>query len=423
LYVITHSAIFLKHVRYNARSIPSVTCLVVSHKPREFVIVPFPLRLSHVSAGFVAVLVGFTSSVAIIFQAAEVAGASQAQINSWLLALGVGMAVTSIGLSWRYKTPVLTAWSTPGAALLATSLIDMSLAEAVGVFLFSALLVTLSGVTGWFERVMDRIPQALASALLAGVLLRFGLAVFVSLEAELGVVLGMFVAYLIGKRLWSRYAIPLVLGTGTLLAWQQGLLTLERVPLAIAVPQFIVPEFSWSSLIGVGIPLFVVTMTSQNLPGIAAMRASGYSTPVSPLITWTGIATLLLAPFGGYAFNLAAITAAICMGPDADNEPQRRYLAAICAGIFYFTAGIFGTTVVALLAAFPKTVVLALAGLALFATIGNSLATALHDPRQREPALITFLVAASGINLFGISAAFWGLLAGAMAAGLARAPR
>ncbi|TDX32231.1 benzoate membrane transport protein [Modicisalibacter xianhensis] len=377
---------------------------------------------SSVVSGFVAVLVGYTSSAAIIFQAAEAAGASQAQIGSWLWALGIGTGLTTLGFSLRYRMPLLTAWSTPGAALLATSLPGIPMSEAIGAFLFSALLITLCGVTGLFERVMHRIPQAIASAMLAGVLLRFGLDIFVAMESRWLLPLSMFVAYLLAKRLWPRYAIVCVLAVGVAVALMQDQLDIGSVELALAMPVFTMPSFSLSTLIGVGIPLFVVTMASQNLPGIAVIRASGYSPPLSPLIGWTGATTFLLAPFGGFAFNLAAITAAICMGPEAHDQPAKRYTAAVSAGMFYLLTGILGATVTALFTAFPRELIMAIAGLALLATIGSGLATAVREDAHREAALITFLVTASGISLLGIGSAFWGLLAGLAALAVWRRP-
>lgn len=373
------------------------------------------LSITSVTAGFVAVLVGFTGSAVIVFQAAEAAGASPDQISSWLGALGLGMAATSIGLSLFYRTPVLTAWSTPGAALLATSLSGIPMSEAIGAFMFSAALIILFGFTGWFERIMDRIPLAIASAMLAGVLLRFGLDIFVAMSTEFVLALTMFLSYLVCKRITPRYTIVIVLLIGIALAWQSEMLNFKQVDLAMTTPVFTAPSFSWSSLIGIGIPLFIVTMASQNIPGIVVMRASGYHPPLSPIISWTGITTFVLAPFGGYALNLAAITAAICMGKEAHEDPDKRYTAAVAAGVFYLLIGILATTMTALLVAFPKELVLTIAGLALLSTITNSLYTALGDESQREPAVITFLVTVSGVSLFGIGAAFWGLIAGVLA--------
>ena len=370
---------------------------------------------SHISAGFIAVLVGYTSSAAIVFQAASAAGASSAQLASWLVVLGLGMGVTCIGLSLYYRAPILTAWSTPGAALLGSALIGVPMGQAIGAFLFASVLAFLCGATGWVEALMRRIPQQLATAMLAGVLLRFGIAVFSSLQTQLlmvGVMLGVF---LIGRRFKSRYTIPATLLGGLLWAGFSGQIRFAAMVIELAPPVFTGPEFSVSTLIGVGLPLFIVTMASQNVPGIAVLRANGYQTPASPLITWTGLTGMLLAPFGGFQFNLAAITAAICMTPEADPNPHRRYLAAVCAGGFYLITGVLGETIAAVLTVLPKELVAAIAGIALFGTIGNSLTAALHGERDRESALITFLVTASGLTLWGIGSAFWGLLAGLVA--------
>jgi benzoate membrane transport protein len=379
------------------------------------------LPLSAVVAGFVAVLVGFTSSVVIIFQAAAAFGATPAEATSWIWALGLGMGLTSLGLSWHYRMPVLTAWSTPGAALLVTAGAGVPMAEAVGAFMVCAVLITLAGATGWFARVMDRIPQALAAALLAGVLARFAFDAFASLRTQFTLVALMFAAYLLGRRLWPRYAVPGVLAVGVAVAALQGQLHLGGVDWgqAWAVPVFTAPQFSLAATIGIALPLFIVTMASQNLPGVAAQRAAGYAVPVSPVIATTGLASLVLAPFGGYALNLAAITAAICMGREAHEDPAQRWKAAAAAGVIYISVGLLGGAVVGLIAAFPKELVLAVAGFALLGTIGGGLATAMKDDSQREAALITFLVTASGLTLWGVGAAFWGVVAGVLALAVA----
>ena len=369
-------------------------------------------RLSHVSAGFIAVLVGYTSSAALVFQAATAAGADAAHISSWLLALGFGMAVTCIGLSLHFRSPVLTAWSTPGAALLASALIGLPMSEAIGAFIFASALLTLCGVTGWVEALMNHVPKSLAAAMLAGVLLRFGLGVFASLHSRLLLVALMLLIYFTGRRFSSRYTIPLTFLGGLVWAALNGQIHFDAVVLTFARPVFTAPTFTLSAAIGVGIPLFIVTMASQNVPGIAVLRANGYQTPVSPLIGWTGLTGLVLAPFGGFQFNLAAITAAICMSPEADINPERRYLAAVWAGIFYLITGLLGATVASMFTALPKELVAAIAGIALLGTIGNSLHSALHEERDRDAALITFLVTSSGLTLSGIGSAFWGLLLG-----------
>jgi len=376
--------------------------------------------LSALVAGFVTVLVGFTSSAAIVFQAAQAAGAGPREIGSWMAALGLGMGLTCILLSLRYRVPVVTAWSTPGAAMLITGVAGVPMAEAIGAFMACATLIAVSGFSGAFERAVGRIPLSLASGLLAGVLLRFGVDVFVALGERPAMVLAMLVAYLLMRRASARYAVPAALAAGIAVAAAQGSLRLDGLSLALAQPVFTAPSLSPAALLGVALPLFVVTMASQNVPGVAVIRASGYTVPISPLIGWTGAATFVLAPFGAFALNLAAITAAICMGREAHEDPARRYVAAVAAGGFYLAIGAFGATVAAAFAAFPGELVLAIAGLALLGTIANGLLVALSDEREREAALITFLVTASGLSPFGIGSAFWGLVAGVAALLIAR---
>ena len=375
------------------------------------------LSLSAFTAGFVAVLVGFTSSVAIVFQAAQAFHATPAQITSWMWALGLGMGLCSLVPSLWLRKPVMVAWSTPGAAVLATAGLNghFSMGDAIGAFMVCAALITLVGVTGWFERAMDRIPMEIATALLAGVLARFGLDAFAAAQTALPLVLLMLGSYLVARRLWPRYAVVLTLLAATAYAAASGQMAWSAVTLELARPQFTAPQFSWSALVSLALPLFVVTMASQNLPGVAVIRATGYQLPVSRIITMTGLVTLVLAPFGAFALNLSAITAAICMGPEAHPDPQRRYTAAVSCGALYVVIGIFGAVITGLLTAFPKELVVAIAGLALLGTIGSGLATALKDEAHREAALITFLVTLSGVTVAGVGAAFWGLAAGSVA--------
>jgi benzoate membrane transport protein len=370
------------------------------------------MSLPSVMAGFITVLVGFASSAVIVFQAARAMGASQAQIASWMWALGLGMGITCIGLSLRYRVPVVTAWSTPGAAMLVVGAGAVGYSDAIGAFVLAAVLGMIAGFSGIFARLMQRVPMALAAGMLAGVLLRFGLDVFVSMRTQLGMALAMFATWLIGRRLFPRYAVIATLGVGVAVAAGQGLLHMQDVHLQLATPVFTWPTLSWAAVIGVALPLFVVTMASQNIPGVAVIRASGYDTPVSPVIGWIGVANTVLAPFGAFGLNLAAITAAICMGREAHEDPARRYTAAVAAGGFYIVVGLFGATVAAVFAAFPKELVACVAGIALFGTIANSLSMALREEADREAALVTFLVTASGLSLAGIGSAFWGLVAG-----------
>ena len=368
--------------------------------------------VSSIAAGFVTVLVGFASTAAIVFQAAQALDATPAQTASWMWALGIGMGATCIALSLRWKMPVVTAWSTPGAAVLATSAAGVSMGEAVAGFLVSALLIAIAGFSGIFERMLGRIPLSLASAMLAGVLLRFGIDAFAAIQAAPALVLSMLATWLLARRWWPRYAVIATLLAGIAAAALAGQLHLAGLRLELAQPVWTTPRLSLASILGVALPLFVVTMASQNVPGVAVIRASGYPVPVSPAIGWTGVASLLLAPFGAFSLNLAAITAAICMGPEAHADPARRYTAAVWAGLFYLLVGLFGATVAGLFAAFPQALVLAIAGIALFGTLGNSLVAALREEDEREAALVTFLVTASGLSLLGVGAAFWGLVAG-----------
>lgn len=368
----------------------------------------------YISTGFVSVLVGYTSAAAIVFQAAAAGGASPMEISSWLWALGIGMGLSGISLSLWYRAPVVIAWSTPGAALLVTSLPGIPMTEAIGAFLLCSILLTFCGITGWFEKIMKFVPQSLASAMLAGVLLRFGLNTFLAIETQFIMVGLMLTTYIVGKRYFPRYVIPITFALGVSYATSLGLVDASKLDITLTTPVFTFPTFNISTLIGVGIPLFIVTMASQNIPGVAVLRAHGYETPASPLIGWTGFTGIIFAPFGGFAFNLAAITAAICMGDMVDPDRTKRYQAAIWAGIFYILMGLFGATVANLFTLFPIELVMAIAGLALLGTIGNSLKIALDAEPDREAAFITFAITASGMSLLTIGAPFWGLIAGLM---------
>ncbi len=372
------------------------------------------LRPHHLSSGLIAVLVGYTSSAVIIFQAAASAGATAAQLGSWLTVLGLGMGVTTLGLSLYYRIPILTAWSTPGAALLISSLAGVPMAEAIGAFLCSSLLLLICGFSGLFARIMHRLPLHLANAMLAGVLLRFGLDLFHAFQLQPLLVGIMGMSFLCLKPLMPRYTLALTLLFGMVVAWQLDLLHLNSIEPTAVELVWTTPQFSLHSLLGIALPLFLVTMSSQNLPGVAVLRAHDYHPPVSPLVGWTGLTGALLAPFGCYALNLAAITAALCMSKEADPQPERRYLAACCAGFLYLLTGLLGATVASLFAALPQALIMAIAGLALLGTLGHSLHQALQPDLDREAAIITFLVTASGVTGFGIGSAFWGLLAGGL---------
>ncbi len=370
---------------------------------------PSRFPLSALLAGFIAVVVSYAGPLVIVFHAASAAHLSDAQLSSWIWAISIGSGLTGLWLSWRLKTPVITAWSTPGAALLVGLLPSLGLAKAVGAYLVAALLITVVGASGAFDKLIQRLPRSIAAAMLAGILLRFGIELFGSVSAQPLLVLAMFGSYLLVKRASPRYAVAAVLVVGVALCAVRGQLHLDHLQLALARPMWTTPEFSLDAIVSLGLPLALVTLTGQFVPGMAVLRAAGYGTPASPIVVTTGLGSLLLAPFGAHGLNLAAITAAICTGPDAHHDPARRYIAGLSCGACYLLIGTFGATLAGLFAALPKEMIAALAGLALFGAIANGLAGAMADEGQREPALITFLVTASGVSLLGLGAAFWGV--------------
>ncbi|AQR65810.1 benzoate transporter [Aquaspirillum sp. LM1] len=371
--------------------------------------------VSAVVTGLVAVMVSYAGPLVIVFQAAKSGQLTPEQLSSWLWAISIGSGVSGLWLSLRYRTPVITAWSTPGAALLVTSLAQYRYSDAIGAYVFSALLITLLGVTGLFSRLMARLPVAVVAAMLAGVLFRFGVGVFSSLAQGPALVLPILLVYLVARRTGARYAIMAALITGVLCAFFLNLLDFQGVSATLAEPQWTTPSFSLSAIIGLGIPLCFVTMASQNAPGIAVLRTAGYDVPVNPLVTVTGLASVLLAPFGAHGINLAAITAAICTGAESHPLLARRYVAGVSCALLYLLVGSFGATMASVFASLPGVLIASIAGLALFSALANGLGVALANESQREPALITFLVTASGISFFGIGAACWGLVFGVLA--------
>ncbi|MFA5677752.1 MAG: benzoate/H(+) symporter BenE family transporter [Pseudomonas sp.] len=370
------------------------------------------LSVSAVMAGFIATLISYAGPLVIIFQVAQAADLPQSVLTSWIWAISIGSGVLGIVLSLRYRVPVVIAWNAPGSALLITLLPGMSLNEAIGAYLLSSLIILLVGVSGSFDRIVSRLPAAIVAGMLAGILFSFGTGLFVSLQQQPVLVLGMFFTYLLGRRLFPRYAVVAVLLVGVAIALGMGELRTDGLELAVAIPRWITPEFSWQATLNIALPLVMVALTGQFLPGVALLRSCGYDTPASPLITHSGLGSALLAPFGCHGLTLAAITAAICTGREAHEDPGRRYVAGISGGLFYLLLGTFGATMVSLFTAFPAALVAALAGLALLSAIGAALSGAMAVPTDREAALITFLVTASGMSFLGLAAAFWGLIFG-----------
>lgn len=367
---------------------------------------------SSLNAGLLAVLIGYSSSIAIVLQAAQAANVTQVQLHSWMWAIGIGVSLSTIIPSLLYKTPILTAWSTPGAAFLSTSLLQYEYADAIGIFIFASTLMTIVGLTGLFHRISRWIPMHLASAMLAGILMQFGLNLFYAAEVNWPLVLIMLSTYFIARFFIARLAIVLTLLSGVAYLLFQQAIPVGNLHWGLTWPVWQTPAWNLSALLSVGIPLFFVTLSSQNLPGVAMIQSYGYNPPLSPIMTGTGLIGIILAPFGGYAFNLAAITAALCLSDEAHLDPTQRYKAALWAGFFYLLCGLFGATLIGFFIAMPNAFIGAIAGLALMGTLSQSLAGAFVKPEFRESALFTFLATASGMSLFNIGSAFWGLLIG-----------
>ncbi len=380
---------------------------------------PSPLRFSDLThpivAGLISVIVNYGGTFILVFQAAKVAGLSPELTASWVWSVSIGVGVTGLMLSWYFREPIITAWSTPAAAFLVTALATTPYAEAVGAYIISALAFVVLGLSGTFEKVIRLIPASIASGLLAGILLQFGIGAFGGATIDPLLVGGLIVAYVLLKRFTARYAVVgiLVLGIGFLLV--QGRVDFSNLSLTLAAPVFTMPVFSLNALLSVALPLFLITLTGQYMPGMLVLRNDGFKTSANPIVTVTGLGSLIMAPFGSHAFNIAAITAAIATGREAHEDPRKRWIAGIAAGVFYVLVGVFGVTLAAVFMAFPATFITTLAGLALLGTIGGSLAGALADPKTREAALITFLASAANINLLGIGGAFWGLVIGLVA--------
>ncbi|TAN70472.1 MAG: benzoate transporter BenE [Magnetospirillum sp.] len=380
---------------------------------------PSPLRLNDLAhptvAGLISVIVNYGGTFILVFHAARIAGLNPELTASWVWSVSIGVGLTGIILSWRYREPIITAWSTPAAAFLVTALATTPYAEAVGAYIVSAAAFVLLGLSGYFEKVIRRIPPGIASGLLAGILLQFGIGAFGGATVDPLLVGLLIVAYVLLKRFTARYAVVGILVIGIAFLLVQDRVDLHGLRFELAAPVFTMPEFSLNSLLSVALPLFLITLTGQYMPGMLVLRNDGFKTCANPIVTVTGLGSLIMAPFGSHAFNIAAITAAIATGREAHEDPSKRWVAGIAAGVFYVLVGVFGVTLAAVFMAFPSTFITTLAGLALLGTIGGSLAGAMAEPASREAALITFLASAANINMLGVGGAFWGLVIGLVA--------
>ena len=371
--------------------------------------------LSAVTAGFLAVLISYSGPLVIFFQAAQSAGISAGMMSSWVWAISIGAALSGILLSLWLRVPVVTAWSAPGTAMLVTLFPALSLNEAVGAYLTAGAILFLIGISGWFDRLVQAIPRGIAYAMMAGILFQFGIGAFQSVASMPVLAFGMLIAYLIFKRLFPRYCLVLLLVVGVALAVGLEGSNLAGIGASLAAPQFIAPQWSWSSTLSLAIPLVLVSLTGQFLPGMAILRNAGYDTPAKPVLATTGLASLAVACFGGISIVIAAITAALCTGRDAHEDPDRRYVAGIANGVFYLLGGTFAGTIILLFSAMPKTFVAVLAGLALIGAITSNVMGAVSEEDHREASMLTFLATASGMSFFGLGSAFWGVVIGALA--------
>lgn len=380
---------------------------------------PSPIRLHDLThpvvAGLISVIVNYGGTFILVFQAARVAGLGPELTASWVWSVSIGVGLTGLFLSWRYREPIITAWSTPAAAFLVTALATTSYAEAVGAYIISAAAFVLLGLSGYFEKVIRLIPPGIASGLLAGILLQFGIGAFGGASVDPVLVGLLILAYVLLKRISARYAVVGILVIGLVFLLLQDRVDLSGLQLRFAMPIFTMPEFTLNAALSVALPLFLITLTGQYMPGMLVLRNDGFKTSANPIVTVTGLGSLVMALFGSHAFNIAAITAAIATGREAHEDPSKRWIAGIAAGCFYVLVGVFGVTLAAVFMAFPATFITTLAGLALLGTIGGSLAGAMAEPASREAALITFLASAANINMLGVGGAFWGLVIGLVA--------
>lgn len=371
--------------------------------------------ISATVAGFLAVLISYSGPLIIFFQAAQRAHVSTDMMVSWIWGISIGAAVSGIYLSIKYKTPVITAWSAPGTALLVTLFPNISLNEAVAAYITSAIVIFLIGITGYFDKLLKWIPQDVAAGMMAGILFQFGISLFTASDSMPLIVFSMLIVFLIAKRLMPRYTMIWVLAAGVLLSLILGKMNPVDVSFNLAIPQWISPEWTWNSTLNLAVPLILVSLTGQFLPGMAIMKLSGYDTPAKPIITATSIASLAVACVGGITIVLASITAALCMGKDAHELKEKRYIAGIANGIFYILGGLFAGSIVMLFSLLPKELVTALAGLALLGAIATNISVAMKNDGQRDAALITFLASASGMHFLGLSSVFWGICIGVIA--------
>ncbi|OEO26010.1 benzoate transporter [Pseudomonas sp. J237] len=368
--------------------------------------------LSALTAGLIATVISFAGPLVIVFHAAEKSHLSQQMLSSWVWAIAIGSGLLGLLLSLRFRVPVVIAWSIPGSALLVNALPELGLQQAIGAYLVANLLLLVIGLSGAFDRIIARLPGSIAAGMQAGILFSFAAEAFRALPVQPLLVLAMFSTYMLMRRHQPRYAVAAVLLVGSAITLLSGQFRSEALVFELATPQWLMPEFSLAASLSLALPLVLVALTGQFMPGMAVLRSAGYSTPASPIISASALGGMLLAPFGCHGLNLAAVTASLCTGKEAHEDSSKRYVAAISGSVVYLFCGIAGATLVSLFAAFPQALIAALAGLALYGAISEALTRSISDQKERDSGLITFMVTASGVTFVGLSAAFWGLLFG-----------
>lgn len=371
--------------------------------------------ISAFTAGLLAVIISYAGPLVIFFQAGQSAQVSPEMMSSWVWAISFGAGLSGLLLSWWLKVPVVTAWSAPGTALLVTLFPTITLEQAVGAYLVAGVVILLIGLSGYFDKLIGLIPKGIASAMMAGILFQFGVGAFQAVKTTPVLTLAMMGIYLLFRRLLPRYCLIILLLAGLGLAVVLEGVSLSGVQWTLARSTLITPEWTWGATLSLAVPLVLVSVTGQYLPGMAILRGAGYSTPARPIIVATSVASLAVACFGGITIVIAAITAALCTGKDAHEQADKRYIAGMANGLFYLVGGTFASTIILLFAALPKALIAVLAGLALIGAIAGSLVNAVNEVDHREASIITFLATASGMTLWGLGSAFWGVVIGGSA--------
>ena len=371
--------------------------------------------ISAFTAGLLAVIISYAGPLVIFFQAGQSAQVSPEMMSSWVWAISFGAGLSGLLLSWWLKVPVVTAWSAPGTALLVTLFPAITLEQAVGAYLVAGVVILLIGLSGYFDKLIGLIPKGIASAMMAGILFQFGVGAFQAVKTTPVLTLAMMGIYLLFRRLLPRYCLIILLLAGLGLAVVLEGVSLSGVQWTLARSTLITPEWTWGATLSLAVPLVLVSVTGQYLPGMAILRGAGYGTPARPIIVATSVSSLAVACFGGISIVIAAITAALCTGKDAHEQADKRYIAGMANGLFYLVGGTFASTIILLFAALPKALIAVLAGLALIGAIAGSLVNAVNEVDHREASIITFLATASGMTLWGLGSAFWGVVIGGLA--------